>query len=180
MLYETLLRRRSIRQFEKNKVEKEKIEKLLRAALLSPSSRNIRPWDFIVVDDVEIIQNLAKSKPHGAAFLKSAPLAIVVAGDAKQSDVWIEDASIASCILLIMADELGLGACWCQIRKRNHTEETTASEYVKQLLSIPMRFNVESIIGLGYATEKRPPYNEYNLLYQKLHRDKYGTRYPMS
>jgi nitroreductase len=180
MLYDTLLGRRSIRQFEKRSVEKEKTETMLRAALLSPSSRNIRPWQFIVVDDIEIIQNLAKSKPHGAAFLKTAPLAIAVAGDAALSDVWVEDASIASCVLLLMAHELGLGACWCQIRQRDHSAEVTAGDYVKRLLAIPDPLEVESVIGIGYAAEKSPPYEEGGLLYEKLHKNQHGRPYPMS
>jgi nitroreductase len=179
MLYETLLRRRSIRRFEKRRVEKGKTETLLRAALLSPSSRNFRPWEFIVVDTIETIQALAKSKPHGAAFLETAPLAVVVAGDAALSDVWVEDASIASCVLLLMADELGLGACWCQIRRRDRADGDTAGDYVKHLLEIPDPLEVESIIGIGYAAEKRPPYDAGGLLYDKVHQNRYGRRYPI-
>ncbi len=175
MLYDTLLRRRSIRQFEDREVEVEKVARLLRAALLSPSSRNIRPWEIIAVTDREIIRRLARAKPHGAAFLSTAPLAVVVAAETAASDVWVEDTSIVSCLLLLMADELDLGACWCQIRKRDTEDGRTACEYVRRELGLPERFRVEAVVGIGYAAETRPPYDEEDLKMEKLHFNRFGV-----
>ena len=174
MIYDSLLKRRSIRKFKKECPSKETVNRLLRAALLSPSSRNIRPWHFVVVDDAETISALSKAKPHGAAFLNHAPLAVVVSADTTQSDVWVEDTSIASTVLLLMAEALGLGACWCQIRKRPHTESQSADSYVKGIIGLPESFSVESIIGLGVADEHIPPYDETKLLVEKVSHNQFG------
>ena len=74
MLLSVLQKRRSIRKFEPLKVEAEKIDLLIEAALRSPSSRAIYPWEFVVVTDREILGKLSKSKNFGSAFLADAPL----------------------------------------------------------------------------------------------------------
>ena len=99
--------RRSTRKFSNQKIEEEKIQKLITAALLAPSSKGSRPWEFIVVDDPALLSVLANSKPHGASLLKHAPLAVIIAGDKTKSDVWIEDCSIASVFVQLEAEALG-------------------------------------------------------------------------
>ena len=101
MLLDLLRKRRSIRKFTGQAVEEEKIELLLEAALLSPSSKGNTPWHFVVVCDQDCISKLALAKPHGASFLKNAPLVIAVCGDSNQSDVWVEDCSIATLLLCV-------------------------------------------------------------------------------
>ena len=109
-MLEILYNRRSTRKFLEKKIEEEKIKKLLTAALLAPSSKGSRPWEFIVVDDPNLLEVLAMSKPHGASLLKHAPLAIIIAGDKTKSDAWIEDCSIASIFVQLEAEALGLGS----------------------------------------------------------------------
>jgi len=89
-------KRRSIRKFEQRPVEQEKVERLIEAALRSPSSRGFCPWEFVIVTDRTRLADLSRSKEHGSSFLKNAPLCIVVCADPEKSDVWVEDASIAS------------------------------------------------------------------------------------
>ena len=69
MFIELLRNRRSRRKFEDRPVEKEKIDLLVEAALRSPSSKGINPWEFVVVTDPEIIARLAAAKPHGAGTI---------------------------------------------------------------------------------------------------------------
>ena len=109
MFIELARKRRSIRRYLDKPVEKEKIDLLVETALRSPSSRGINPWEFVVVTDPEIIGRLSEAKPHGASFLRKAPLAVVVCADPEKSDVWVEDASIASVYLHLAAADLGLG-----------------------------------------------------------------------
>jgi len=95
-MIDLLRKRRSIRKFLPKKVTREHTDIIIEAALRAPSSRGINPWEFILVDDPEILGKLSKSKQHGAEFLKNAPLAIVVCADSTKSDVWVEDCSIAA------------------------------------------------------------------------------------
>ena len=69
MLYDLLKSRRSIRRFQSREVEKEKVDTILKSALLSPSSRSRRPWEFVAVTDKELLMKLSKSREHGSAFI---------------------------------------------------------------------------------------------------------------
>ena len=109
--------RTSIRDYEARPVEKEKIEKMLRAAMAAPTAMNKQPWHFVVVDQRNVLDALAGANPY-AKMLKKAPLAIVVCGNTDKMiegggrDFWIQDASAATENLLLAAHAMGLGAVW--------------------------------------------------------------------
>lgn len=168
-MIELLRNRRSVRQYVDKAIEPEKIELLKEAVLRSPSSRNFDPWEFVFVDDREMLGKLAACKSHGAAFLAQAALGVVVCGDTDASDVWVEDCSIASILLQMVAQSLDLGSCWIQIRNRQHDEQTGSTEYIQDLLGFPARFEVESIIALGYPAEQREPVAYEALKHSKVH-----------
>lgn len=166
--------RRSIRKFLDQRIENEKIEKLTEAAVRSPSSRGINPWRFIVVDNPRMIQDLALAKPHGAGFLKGAPLCIVVCADSSATDVWVEDASIASIFIHLAAHALGLGSCWIQIRNREYNAFKSADTYVKELLKIPDNIMIEAIIAIGYPDEVKLGHKKETLQFHKVNFNRYG------
>jgi len=174
---ELIRKRRSVREFLKKPVEPEKIDLLVEAALRSPSSRGLDPWEFIVVTDRELLRKLSRSKPHGADFLAGAPLGIVVCADDARSDVWVEDASIASLYIWLTAESLGLGACWIQIRLRSRDETQSARDYIAELLKLPENLQVEAIIAVGYPKRKNSPHLKTNLKYDKVSLDFYREPY---
>ena len=167
-MIELLRNRRSIRKYTERDIEPEKIEILKEAALRSPSSRNFDPWEFIFVDDRGLLKQLSLCKPHGAKFLEGAALGIVICADEQKSDVWIEDCSIASILVQMTAQSIGLGSCWIQIRKRMFDGHKTSEDYIKDLLNIPGNFKVESIIAIGYPAEKREPVLQEDLKHGKV------------
>ena len=169
--------RRSIRKFKSQAVEQQKIEKLVEAALRSPSSMSRNPWEFIIVTDTELLEKLSQSKQHGSSFLNGAPLGIVVCADPQKCDVWIEDASIASIFIHLAAHDLGLGSCWIQIRDRMHDGNTTSEEYIRQILDIPVHMKVESIIAIGHPDEQKPPHKKDDLQFEKAYMNRYEERY---
>ncbi len=173
-MLETLKKNRSIRKYKNEPISEEQVEKLVKAALMSPSSRNIKPWEFIVVKTPDMLQKLSLCKTHGSKFLEGAALGIVVTADSDKSDVWIEDASIAALILQLTAESMHLGSCWIQIRNRHHDENQTSEQYVKNLLDIPDPYRVEAIIAIGHPDETRPPLDEKDLLYSKVHYEKFN------
>jgi len=168
-MIELLRNRRSIRRYLDRPIEPAKVVLLREAVLRAPSSRNIDPWEFVFVDDRTLLERLATCKPHGANFLGGAPLGIVVCGDSAASDVWVEDCSIASILVQMVAQSLGLGSCWIQVRNRNYDERTDSSAYVQSLLGIPEHIPVESIIAVGYPAEKREPVPSERLKTAKVH-----------
>lgn len=161
--------RRSMRKFTDEPLTPEQVECLLRAALMSPSSKGKHAWHFVVVDDPQMLDRLAHCKAQGADFLSGAPLAVVVVGDPAESDVWIEDASVASTVLLYEAEDLGLGACWIQVRERYLEDGIPADTIVRELLGIPEPLRVVSIVAVGHKGMERKPFNEDRLLWEKVH-----------
>jgi len=177
MFIELLENRRSLRKYKDRPVEKEKIDLLVEAALRAPSSRGLNPWEFIVVSDRKLLAELAGCKPHGASFLKTAPLGIIVLADPNRCDVWVEDCSIASIFVHLAAHSLGLGSCWIQVRKRMYDQKTSAGQYIAACLDIPDGLEVESIVAVGYPDGMLPGHLRENLAYRKVHENRYGDAF---
>ncbi|WP_340112149.1 nitroreductase family protein [Maribellus mangrovi] len=167
-MIELLRQRRSIRKYTSQKIEAQKLKILKEAALRSPSSKNINLWEFIFVKDPDLIAKLKNCKPHGVTPLGTAPLAIVVCADETKNDVWVEDCSIASILLQLTAQSLGLGSCWIQIRNRLHSDEISSEKYIQNLFDIPEHFRVLSIVTVGYPEKLREgkPFEE--LQFEKI------------
>jgi nitroreductase len=172
-LYNILLNRKSCRDFKPDSIEAGKINILQKAALLSPTGKRKNHWHFVFVSDKELLSKLAQCKPHGSKLIEKAPLAVIVVGDSELSDTWIEDCSIASIILQLQAEELGLGSCWVQLHKRFFNEKTTSGEYVGKLISLPENKEILSIIAIGYPKNKRPANDESSLLFDKIHSEQF-------
>jgi len=125
-MLDILRKRRSIRRYRSKDIEPETIELLKEAALRAPSSRDIKPWRFVFVTDKALLEKLSRAKESGSSFLKGAALGVVVCADEDESDVWIEDCSIASIILQLAGISLGLGSCWIQIRNRMYSDNISS------------------------------------------------------
>lgn len=171
-MIDLLKTRRSIRVYEDKKIDKESVELILKAALLSPSSKGRRPWSFIVVSNKEVLNSLSRCRTKGGGpFIKNSSDAIVVISDkSKTEDVWIEDCAIATTIMQLEAHKLGIGSCWVQIRNRMHDDEKTAEEYIKELLNIEDNYAVECILSLGYSAENKKSYSDDDLDWEKVRR----------
>ena len=167
-----LRQRRSVRKYTDQPIAPEKIDVLKEAVLRSPTSRNFDPWEFIFVDDKPILEQLSRSKPHGAGFLKNAALGIVSCADVSKSDVWVEDCAIASIMAQLTAQSLGLGSCWVQIRKRHHND-TTSEAYIRKLLNLSDNIRVLSIIAIGYPAEHPAPKPADELKPKKIHHNQW-------
>ena len=168
-LIELLKKRRSCRRFTSETVDKESIKHILKAALMSPSGHRYNPWEFYVVEDKETLKALSVSKAAGAALLEGAAAAIVVVADTTKTDVWVEDCSIATIIMQLAAEELGLGSCWVQIRLRKDEEGKNANDNVKRTLNLPEHYSVLSILALGHKEKESKPFDEEKLQWEKVH-----------
>lgn len=168
--------RRSMRKFTSEELAPEEVVTLLKAALMSPTSKRSNSWQFIAVDDKETLDKLSRCKEHGAAFLADAALAIVVMADPLASDVWIEDASVASILIQLQAEDMGLGSCWIQVRERFTATGMSSDEYVHGILDIPLQLQVLSIIAIGHKGMERNPFDEEHLQWEKVHINKYGGK----
>lgn len=161
--------RRSTRKFTNQPLTPEDVELLLRSALMAPASKRSNPWQFVVIEEEDMLRKLAACKKNGASFLSGCTLAVVVLANTMESDVWVEDASIASIYMQLQAEDLGLGSCWCQVRNRFTEEEEEANDYIRRLLNIPYQLDVLSIIGFGHKDQERKPFDEAHLQWEKIH-----------
>ncbi len=165
--------RRSCRKYTGSEIDAEDIRLIIRAGLMSPTSKGRRDWQFIVTDDKTSIEKLSDAKDMGSQFLKGAPVAIVVAGDPMQNDCWVEDCSIAAISMQYQAEELGLGSCWIQMRGRGLADGTPADEVIRGVLGIPDSHSVLCVIALGHKDGERKPQNEDKLKWENVHIDKF-------
>ncbi len=170
-------KRRSIRKFLKKPVEADKLDMLLESALRSPSSMGKNPWEFVVVKEADLIEKLSTAKVFGSTFVKNAPLAIVVCADPETSDVWVEDASIASIYIHLAAESIGLGSCWVQIRNRMRDDTVTSQDYIADLLGIPENRQILALVAIGYPDEEKAPHAKDTLQFDKIYLDRYGKPY---
>lgn len=172
-MIDLLRERRSVRKYTEQAIETEKLEILKEALLRSPSSKGINPWQFIFVNKSELILQLKDCKPHGAGPLESAQLAVVICADETVNDAWIEDCSIASILLQLTAQSIGLGSCWIHIRNRKFSETKTSESYIQELLDIPDHYKVLSIISIGYPDQQRQGKNFDDLQFEKIKKNKF-------
>lgn len=153
-MIEAIAKRKSIRSFAEQKVEPEKVERLLRAAMRAPSAMNGQPWEFVVVDDPETLKELKTFSPF-AKPLKSAPLAIVVLERELLSrramgiaHMGAHDLGACTENILLQAVEEGLGAVWMGVM-----EDGKMQEKLRSILQFPKKLTAFSVIAIGYPAE---------------------------
>ncbi len=176
MFNELAEKRRSIKAYDKRPVEAGKIDAIIEAALRAPSGGARRPWTFVVITDKALLEKLSVAKPGGAAFVKDAPVAVVVCGDPSASGLWVEDCSIAAVTMQYAAHALGLGSRWAHMKGNNFNEGTTSTQYIAKLLGLPEDLAVECIIAIGYPGEEMVPYKKDELRFDKVSYNRYGQK----
>ena len=173
-MIEILRKRRSIRKYTGQAISQQARALLFEALLRSPTSRNGKSWEFIVVDEPVLLAHLATAKEQGGAFLKDASLGIVIAADSTKSDAWVEDSSIAAAFVQATAEWLGLGSCWIQIRNRPHDEQTSAEAFIQRLLGLPEHLKVTAIISVGHPAESKSQIPSSDLDFHKVKHNHYS------
>ncbi|MGL5760348.1 MAG: nitroreductase family protein, partial [Cetobacterium sp.] len=84
-----------------------------------------------------------------------------------------EDASIVSFSIQLKAFELELGSCWINVKDRKTSDNTESEEYIKNNFNIPSHLKIVSIISLGYPNEHKPPHDDKDMDFSKIHLEKY-------
>jgi nitroreductase len=165
--------RRSHRKFTGEEVSADDVKTILRAGLMSPTSKGQRAWQFVVVDDKTDLEKLADAKDLGGQLIKDAALAIVVLGDPMQNDCWVEDGSIAAISMQYQIEDLGLGSCWVQMRGRGLSDGTSADTVIQGVLNIPENLSCLCVIAVGHKADERKPQNEDKLKWESVHLEKF-------
>jgi nitroreductase len=152
---EIIQKRRSIRNYLSQEVEKEKLELLVTAAQCAPTACNSRPWEFVIITEQEVLQKL-QSKLLFARY--NAPAAIVVCGNLKIANnsaakhYWVQDCSAATENILLAAVSLGLGTVWIGVHPLPSVVKPVA-----EILNLPEQVIPLNLIYIGYPAEEKPP-----------------------
>lgn len=146
----SIFSRRSIRRYKDTIVEKEKIEKILRAAMQAPSAWNQQPWEFIVVENKDKLQELSKLSPYASSIAHS-PVSIVILGNENRMVIpeqWEQDLGAATQNMLLEAVELGLGAVWLGVYPKEDIVD-----FVTNSFKLPKNIKPYAVISIGYPLE---------------------------
>ena len=167
-LIDIMLKRRSTRKFNSEKITKAELDKILQAALLAPTSMNRKPCNFLVVERPETLKELSKCKNHGADLIAGADKAIVVVADTMIADTWCEDSSIALTYMHLMATELNIGSCWVQVHLRDK-DGADAEEVVRDIVKIDDHYRIVGILALGHSDDIPAPHTLDDIDKNKIH-----------
>jgi nitroreductase len=143
--------RRSIRRFKPQLISSEILKELLEAAMFAPSAGNEQPWQFVVLDDRKILDDVPKICST-AAMCRQSALAVLVCGDAtleKYPGFWVQDCSAAVENLLLAAHDLNLGAVWAGVYPMKDRMEA-----FRRLLALPKEITPFALVVLGYPDEE--------------------------
>lgn len=161
---DVIFSRRSIRNFIDQKVESEKVDRLIRAAMQAPSAMNQQPWEYIVVEKKDTIEKLANFDNINSTPLGKSTLAIVVLADERRlkvPDAWQQDLGAATQNILLEAATLGLGSVWIGISTRPEKTES-----VSTFFELPEYIKPYSIVAVGY------PDGEENVFVDRYQEDR--------
>ena len=173
IIIDAIFKRRSIRRFTEQPLDKETITLLLQAGMAAPSAMNSQPWEFIVVSEPELLAKLRSKLPFSH---HNAPVGIVVLGSPERANntagrlFWQQDCSAAMENMQLAAVGLNLGAVWIGIHP-----VAPFVKGVRDVLEIPKNVIPLGMMHVGYPAEEKQPrtqYDEHKVYWQKYEQRK--------
>jgi len=165
---EAIFSRRSIRKYTVQPVPEALIEQLLRAGMAAPSAANEQAWQFMVITERAILDQIPSLHPY-AQMVKQAPLAILICGDPQAEKVRgmaVLDCAAATENILVAAQALGLGAVWLGVY-----QDPERAAGLRRLLGMPAHLVPVALLSVGYPAEVKPQNDRYDV--SKVHRDRW-------
>lgn len=162
--------RRSIRKYTAEKIPRETILEIMQDAMSGPSAMRLDPWEFIIIDDPNILADIAQFLPHGA-FLKDASHGIIVCGDinrahANSISYLLQDVSSAIENLLLSAEVHNIGTCWLGVHPREERMKAISEYFDLSSEIIPV-----AAIAMGFKAETKDPQSRFDI--NKIHFNKF-------
>ena len=145
-----IFNRRSVRKYTEQKIEPEKVDRMLRAAMQAPSATNQQPWEFLVIDDKDTIVKLAEFSPY-AKMLPGAPLAMVILEKQGMRAPLFTEQDLGAAVqnLMLQAVEDGLGSVWMGVG-RGTERETSLTE----MFNLPETVKPFAVLAIGYPADQ--------------------------
>ena len=163
-----IMKRNSVREFLDKPIPSDLVTKLLTSGMQAPSANNQQPWEFIVVDDRDILNELIKTS-NGARPLTTATLCIIPMikpGD-KSPLFNVQDLSAATTNILLEATNLGLGGVWIGVYP---LEERI--DHLQKKFNFPNEHTPFAILAIGHPLKDK----EVTIRYDdsRIFRNKWG------
>lgn len=157
---ETIMTRRSVRQYKPQAVEREKMQTIVECGINAPNAMNKQPWEVRVVDNADYINGVTelykKANPKAAedpAFknmFRNAPTVVFIGHDTK-SESSPFDCGLLAENMMISAWSMGIGSC-CLGSPARFMKTPEAAEYL-QKLGFSEGYELLYCIGFGYPDE---------------------------
>ena len=166
---DSIWKRRSIRKFEDRPVEREKLERILRAGMQSPTAKDSRCWEFLVVTGPEARQAVSEMSEYAMCAAKAAALIIPLANLQRvdpAEDWWVQDLAAATQTMLLQIEEEGLGATWLGMYPRK-----ARTGALRAYFQLPEHIMPFAVIALGYKAREKEPEDRWDP--EKVHWERY-------
>lgn len=151
-LLDIIKSRKSVRSFQKKKIDRKLMLEILEAGRLAPSACNYQPWQFIVVDEPGVLRQIREAYPRD--WFAGAPQIIVICGNKKESwkrpvdakDHCDIDVAIATDHITLMAASKGLGTCWvCNFNPEKVSEALQLPENLEPMILLPIGYPLDTL-----------------------------------
>ncbi|KEI09207.1 nitroreductase family protein [Clostridium botulinum] len=178
--YDVVKKRKSIKKFEQETIERDKLLKIIDMAMRAPSWKNMSPYKFIIVESENIKQDIANAIENrtsaAAESIINSPMTIVavadpdVSGDVDGKEMYLIDTAIAMEHLVLGATDVGYGTCWIAAFDENKVKET---------LKIPENLRVVALTPLGIPTSsaEKESHNPKKDINDYLYLDRWDRHY---
>ncbi len=147
-------KRRSVRKYSDQPVDREILDAIVKVAQTAPSSRNCKSSAFMIVEDKDTLEALASMRDSGSGLIAGAPAAILVLGDGTKTDLWVDNCAISATFVQLAVTAMDLVSCWVhcngRARVKAEPEGARADEYVSELLGLKEGLHPYCVIAIGY------------------------------
>ena len=152
-------KRRSIRKFTEQPVQKDDLLTILDAAMRAPSARNQQPWEFLVIDDKSIIQKVAEVGENAAPAKNATAIILACADQSKVLTPGYWEQDLGACVqnMLLKITDLELGGVWLGIHPRENRVN-----FLRELFLLPDNITPFALIAIGYPAEEKEPSNRFD------------------
>jgi len=164
MINLAILKRRSVREFTEQKVSKEQILEIIKAAQFSPTAMNNRAWEFFVIEDQADKDKLFEAMDSNSRqeSVKKASVVLIPLMDTNKSVLPVQDLSIAISNIFIQVTEMGLGSFWKNILPSEADDIRTA-------FKIPDNYRLLASLPIGYPARESKDHSDTEFDETKIH-----------
>lgn len=164
---EAIKTRRSIRTFLDTPITADQIIPLLESAMYAPSAHNEQPWQFLIIEDPQLLEKVSKIHEY-VKMVETAPIGVLVCGDMKKdiaNGFWVQDCSASTQNLLLAIHNAGFWAVWTWIYPQQELIQSFST-----LFNLPADIVPFAFIPIWYPAEEGKVGNRFKQ--EKIHINK--------